>query len=401
MALIEPPVLDDRNEEQIAAQAIARVSGSLTVERINSEIAKLQALRPMVESGALQPPVCPELTNANYSSPHTALLEAIAWMLGLQAYKINQLPVRDEIEFVRLFSTELREATRATATLRFNVAAPLDTEVTIPSGTLVGTASGDIIFETDEELVIPYGIASATVAATRTVAGATFLSPDTLTKMVDALAFVTSVTNPTAIDSGSEAETVEEALERARSYQRRGERLVNARDLEEAILYEVLAGRGIVRAFPLVAAGDFSAQHAGHTTVVVMTPTGLPISDEKKEAIISLFAQAIGNQFLYLLDPVYVDFSVTATLKLSGLMSQNVTLSAVEASLRAFYAAKAGNFGRRILRAEIIAVIEGTNGVERIASDVTGPILSSPAEDVVLAPYELPRLVNVLLNVAS
>src|SRR5438105_1194085 len=146
--LIPPPDLDIRDEELIAAQAIARVSGTLTVEQIDTQIETLRHLRTMVESGTLSVPACPELTNANPSSPHTVLLEAQAWLLAQVAYRINLLPVRDEIEFARLFQIELRAATNPTTTLLFTVAPPLGVSVTIPIGTQVADGDSTVVFET-------------------------------------------------------------------------------------------------------------------------------------------------------------------------------------------------------------------------------------------------------------
>jgi len=123
------------------------------------------------------------------------------------------------------------------------------------------------------------------VTATCTVAGVQLLSPNTLIEMQDVIAFVTVVTNPTSVDSGTSAETVEQALTRARNYQRRGERLVSERDLEDAILEEILLGAGIVKAFPFVVAGDFSVLNhvkAGHSTIVAMTPAGGALTDAVK-----------------------------------------------------------------------------------------------------------------------
>ena len=405
MTLIPAPDLDLRNEELLAAQAIAYVSGGLTVDRINSWFVIWQEMRAQIESGAVVVPVCPELTNANPSSPHTVLLEAMAWVMAQGARRINQLPVRDEIEFHRLFGIELRTATPATTSLQFTVAnVPLNTAVTVPAGTVVSASDASYSFTTDVDLVIPFGDASGTVTATRTVVGATLLSSNVLSVMTDVIAFVGSVTNTVAVDSGTDAETVDQALSRARNYQRRGQRLVSAADLESAILEDILLGAGIVKAFPLVIAGDFSALnhlHAGHTTVVVMTPAGNPVTSEVKARITEMMQQAIGAQFIYVIDPQFRTFSVECNLKLEGLTPQSAILPAVERNLRAFYAAKIGNFGRKILRAEIIAVIESTSGVDRIASGNDGPIVQSPGADVDLAPYELPKLVNVTLHVVS
>lgn len=397
-SLIPSPVLDARSGEQVAAEAIARVSGGLTVERINRNIEILRQLLARVEGGSIPPPVCPELTNANPSSPHTVLLETQAWLVEQLQYLINQLPVRDQIEFARLFGIVLREATAATTTLTFNVAPPAGLSVTIPAGTEVSTEDDSTIFITTASLLIPYGTVSGNVAAVAARTGVTLLSSNQLTRLIDSVAFVSSVTNLRAIDAGTEAETIDEALARARSYQQRGERLVTAQDLEDAVLQEILQGNGIVKAFPFVSAGDFTVQRAGYTTLVVMTRTGDPVSDSVKAQIYNLLSQMIGSQFIFVLDPQYVNFNVTADVRFNGLTSQVAAKAAAERNLRNFYAPGVGNFGRPILRAEIIAVIEATDGVLRIEAPAAGAILDSPIADVTIAPYAFPRLVNVTLN---
>ncbi len=392
--LIPSPVLDARDEEQIAAEAIARVSGGWTLANIDRAIETLRRLRDLVAAGGLVP-VCPELTNANPSSPHTVLLEAMAWLAALQSYKINQVPVQNEIEFARLFGIKLRQASAATTTLTFTVAAPAGVAVTVPAGTQIATADGSIVFATNTALIIPAGTLSASVTATRNATGVTLLAANQLTRMIDTVAWVTNVTNVAAIDSGTESETIDSALERARSYQRRAERIVTAQDLEEAMLQDVLQGNGIVKAFPFINMGDFTQLAAGHTTLVVMTRTGAPVSDAVKEQINVLLAQVIGSQFIYIIDPQYVTFDIAASVRLTGLVAQAATLAAVERNLRNFYAPLVGNFGRPILRAEIIAVIEGTDGVLRIDAPAAGAILASPVIDLTQAPYQLPKLLNV------
>jgi uncharacterized phage protein gp47/JayE len=406
-ALIPAPDLDLRDEEAFAAEVIGRVSGGLDVARIDSQVIALRKLRDLVASGSLAAPICPELTNANPSSPHTVLLETLGWSMAQQARRINQLPVRDQIAFANLFGIQLRDATKATTLLTFTLAfVPPDNNVTIPAGTVVSSDDGLYSFATDEELVIAsqYGEQNGTVAATRTAPGATLLSSNTLTKMADVVAYVDSVANSAAVDSGTDAETVDQALQRARNYQRRGERLVSARDLEDAILEDILLGSGIVKAFPFVMAGDFSALNhlkAGHTTVVVMTSAGNAVADAIKAQITEAMQQAIGAQFIYVIDPIFSTFSVTANIKIEGLTSENAIKAGVEKNLRDFYAPRKGNFGRAILRSEVIAIIEGTTGVDRIVSDADGPIVDSPGADVGLAPYELPKLVNVTLTVVT
>ena len=400
--LIPAPNLEIRDEEQFAAEAIARTSGGLTAAIVKSQIEERRRILDLIESGALTaPPVCPELTNANPSAPHTVELEAQAWLLAQMGYRINQIPKRDEIEFARLFKIELREAEPATTILEFAVAPPNGVDVTVPLGTQVSTEDRKIVFETTADLVIPFGDNTGQVAAKNTVAGFTLLAPDKLTKMIDAIAWVDSVTNPDAIDGGNDDEQIEEALERARSYQRRGERLVSTLDFEEAILHDALRGNGIVRGFPFVALGDFGgSSRPGHSTFVVMTRNGNAISADNKQGINSILEQKVGNQFIYISDPVYVQFNVSVKVKLTVTAPVNATKAGIESNLRKFYAPDRKNFGRPISRSEIITVIEDTPGVDRIVSEGQGgPILASPIANVDLDPWQLPKLLTVTIDV--
>ena len=392
--LIPSPVLDPRSEEQLAARAIGRVSGGWTTNLIDSRIRELQELRVLVAAGGLVA-ACPELTNANPSSPHTAVLEAQAWVAGQMLYYFNQIPDANRIEFARLFQTELKPATRATTTLRFSVQPPANTAVTVPEGTLVSTEDGGITFETDVDLVIPFGNPTGTVAASALATGRTALAAEQLIKLQDPVAFVTAVTNLAAIDSGSSLETVDSALERARQRQRRAARIVSARDLEEAILDEALDGNGVVVAFEFVRSGLFNeTPQPGYTTVLVMTSAGQAVSDEVQLKINALLEQAIGNQDVSIVGPTYIPFDIAASVRLQAGVNSSTVLISTEQRLRAFYARRA-NFGRDILRSEIIAVIEGTPGVDKIISDPGGAIILQPLVDTRVDIWKLPKLEEV------
>lgn len=367
------PLLDPRDGEQLAAEAIARVNE-----------------------------LCPELTNNNPSSPHTALAEEQALHVEEVLHAINRLPDAVVVEFARAFGIELRLASAATTTLLFTVAPPAGTTVTIPAGTQVSAGSGAYVFATAEALVIEAGETEGAVAAARTVTGRTQLAAGTLTKLVDPVAWVTTVTNEAPVDSGSEQETVAAALERARNYQQRAERIVSARDLETAILDEVMLGNGLMRVFEKTEDGYWDSTHLGHrlgnTTVVLMTRAGLPVSTEVRQQINALAAQMVGHLNLFIKDPVYHDFDVAVNVRLAALSQQDAARTRIEESLRVFYGIKTANFGRPILRSEIIQMIEGAPEVDAIVPQPGRAILASPSADIELLPYELPRLINLTLN---
>lgn len=401
MAVIEPPVLEIRDVEGLTALTLWRMVRPVDAALVRNHIGALQKLLDLVESAGPQTePLCPELTNVDTSASHYTITETFCALLDLMAYRINLMPVRDQVEFANIFLGDVQEASSARAVLDFTTLGQFDTLV--PAGTEVSTTDGAYVFTTDEDLTIPEGETTGSVAATRTLPGKTLLAPNTLTRLVDTPAFVAAVTNPGAVDSGAEAETADQSLERARNYQRRAERLVSDEDYEDAVFEEVLRRNGVVRMFPFVQAGNWAGGNVpGYATMIVMTPTGLAVSDELQAEIRALFEeQGVGNQVISLSDPQYVDFSVEANVILSSFPSQQAVVAAVEANLRAFYAPRGGNFGRKIARGEIVAEIEKTEGVERVEPvNPAGPILVTPVADTTLAPYQLPRLVNVTINV--
>lgn len=406
--LIPAPILDDRSEERFVAELIARVSGGLDTVRIDQQIAAMRELRAMVAAGSLPPAACSELTNANPSSPHTVILEQFAIGLYHQAYLINQLPVRDQIAFANLFIEGPRAAGKARTTLRFT--SDGQHEATVPAGAIVTTQDSLISFATLTDLVIPADPDNTTgdIEAEATVAGPVLLADSTLTVMSDAIAFIAEVGNPDPVDSGTAAESVDAALQRARNWQRRGLRLVSDRDVEDFVFEEVMQGVGIVKVFSFIKEGDFTVRHAGWVTIVAMTANGHGISDAQSAAIDAGLTQQIGSIFFTVLtphdvpnepDPLFVEFDVSATIRVDSIAPQDSIKAAVERNLRAFYAAKKGNFGRWILRSEVISIIEGTDGVDRIVSDPDGPIVQAPGTDLEVAPYQLPKLDQVTLAI--
>jgi hypothetical protein len=391
--LIPVPVLDSRVDPQFAAQIIGQVTGSLTTELIAQYVQSLLLLSAQIAAGSPPPPICRELTNANPSSPHTVLIEAIAWALQQQANLINQWPVRDQIEFANLFPTGIKGATPATTILTFTVAPPANTNVDIPAGTQVSTADGSIVFATNVDLMILYGVSSGSVNSTAIAAGHVVLAPGQLVSMPDQIAWVETV-NAAAIDSGTDPESIQSALARAVAYQARAERLVSSNDIEDAVLQDVMNGSGIVKCFPFVAAGDFAVGAPGYSTLVVATSTGLAVDANTLAAVNSELLQLVGNQYVAVIGPIYVAFSVSCTVALQSGANSQAVLASINASLTAAYAPSDSVFGMPILREQIITIIQSIPGVVRIVSTLSGPILAAPLVDTVLSPWQMPEFVG-------
>ena len=124
----EAPTLDDRNFAQIVAEA-----------------------------KTLIPRYTPEWTDFNESDPGITLVQLFAWMADMLVYRLNRVPDRNYIAFLRLLGIELRAAQPASVELTFTLARNDLDVVMVPKGTQVAAAASGggapTIFETDETLI--------------------------------------------------------------------------------------------------------------------------------------------------------------------------------------------------------------------------------------------------------
>lgn len=123
---LKPPDLDDRTYKQIAEEA-----------------------------KKLIPRYAPEWTDWNEHDPGITLIELFAWMTELIIYRLNCVPDKSFLAFLKLVGIELEPAAPARADLTFTLTEGAESAV-IPKGTQAGLEdSGDedpILFETDEAL---------------------------------------------------------------------------------------------------------------------------------------------------------------------------------------------------------------------------------------------------------
>jgi predicted phage baseplate assembly protein len=129
---LQAPNLDDRNFAQLVAEA-----------------------------KTLIPRYAPEWTDHNESDPGITLVQLFAWMTDLLLYRVNQIPERNYIEFLRLLGIELEPAHPAKVELTFKLARNDLEYAVVPVGTQVvagdsgggGAANAPLVFETDESLI--------------------------------------------------------------------------------------------------------------------------------------------------------------------------------------------------------------------------------------------------------
>lgn len=130
--------------------------------------------RILAEAKSLIPRYAPEWTDHNESDPGITLLQLFSWMTEMLIYRLNQVPERNYIEFLRLVGTELKPAHPATAELTFNLTKTAADTVIVPRGTQVAVSDGGdgapLVFETEESLVA----LSAKLAAVQSFDGFAF-----------------------------------------------------------------------------------------------------------------------------------------------------------------------------------------------------------------------------------
>ncbi|HEU5368568.1 MAG TPA: putative baseplate assembly protein [Ktedonobacterales bacterium] len=113
---------------------------------------------------------CPEWTDLSPSDPGMTLLEAFAFLTDTMIYRLNRLPEKAYIEFLRLLGLQLAPPAAAAVTLVFTLAQAAEQPVEIPRGTrvTVGRAqsgSEPPIFTTAQTVSIAVGETQVSVLA--------------------------------------------------------------------------------------------------------------------------------------------------------------------------------------------------------------------------------------------
>jgi len=135
------PNLDDRTFAQLVEEARARIQTS-----------------------------CPEWSDLSVSDPGMALVEAFAFLTETLIYRLNRVPQKAYIEFLRLLGVGLLPPEAAGVNLVFTLSKPATKPVEIPVGTRVTVSRSDSggdppIFTVSRTAVIPVGKTEAETLA--------------------------------------------------------------------------------------------------------------------------------------------------------------------------------------------------------------------------------------------
>jgi len=150
---VPTPVLDTRDEDSIAAEAIGGLPS--------------------------------ELSDRSDSNPAVVLLEAGAFEIGKLLFQINQWPSSVIQKVLAICGITLEPACAATVQQTFTLSSPQVADTSIPAGSDVATSNGETVFETTADL---------TIAAYSSPAGNITLTSGSTAVSCDNPTFVTGTT---------------------------------------------------------------------------------------------------------------------------------------------------------------------------------------------------------------
>jgi uncharacterized phage protein gp47/JayE len=308
------------------------------------------------------------------------LLEALAVEVSEFIYSVNRVPAAVLDGLLLLYGVERSLGTNPTATATFTLTAPA--EYQLPAGTTVrldlGGEEEPLDFTTDVSVVVPAGATSVTAAitATRATDVANGQPAGTALSMVTPIPYVDSVKLASAVTGGTLPE--DEVAYRNRGVQRLA-RLVSTLVLPEHFTADALETVGVFRALT-VDNWNVNTAAAGHVTVVVLGPGGVPLSTAAKNDLqATLDKRAQANLAVHVVDPTITAVDVTVSVKaLRGYDAATVT-SNVTAVLDGYLSPDTWGWGSTVRRNELIALIDGAEGVDYVVT------LTAPSADVALA----------------
>jgi len=148
------------------------------------------------------------------------LLEIVAkredelWQMAEDAYYAGfiDFATGSSLDFLAaLVGYKRIEARKATGIVTFSRSTPATSDIIIPAGTRVATSDESVIFKTTEAVVLKAGDTSVDAPIEAVEPGsAGNVATNTITKIIDPISGIESVTNPEPTSGGRDAETDEE-----------------------------------------------------------------------------------------------------------------------------------------------------------------------------------------------
>lgn len=352
------PLIDDRSEEQIVAQA-----KNMVANRSNNT-----------------------LNDFSDSSPLWLLLRAQAFAGAELLYRANKLSLALVLKLLELTGTTRRLGSRATVSLTFQLTAPRSSAFNIPKGFEVVSADGGYIFATDALLTIPAGASAGSISATAIADGSAYnLAPFTINQITQPLSFLASVVNLTPAQGGSEEESIESAIDRGlRSLKNTPP--VSAFDFEFAA-EQILGSGSKAKAIGLLGPDRLTTQ-PGAVHLFLLASTGPANPALINEVFTALNGRIMLGTSLYVSPMELLPVAGRVTARLLPSFDANVVADSLWTAYRGYLSPTAFNPGDTLLIQELSYALRNVRGIDFIeAVEANGQALNIPMPNA----YTLPE----------
>lgn len=343
--MITPPVLDPRDEDEVAAQVIDSLPA--------------------------------ELSDRNDSATTVKIIEAIAALYGLILYQLNRFSLLLELTILRLLGITPEPASAARVDELTFLASPAG--AFIPAGTIVKTDSttNAIKYATDADLTLAPS-ASGTVSGTCTTTGVSGrVGAGKLVKLETPILGVVSVTNPYASAGGANEEPLDAMRARAPLEQRSRERAITDEDFElfalrsaEVIRAKAMSDPGVTTVH--IVADDFNARYADDDANATDEAIRDGVRDECAErahgGVTVLVDQPIPRLvYIHEVEAELVPLADAGAVRLAMLeaLAAYITIAPIYDD-DGLETSPGWPWGLSLFRNEVIALLDGIEGVERI-----------------------------------
>jgi predicted phage baseplate assembly protein len=271
--------------------------------------------------------------------------------------------------------------------------------------------TGTITFGDGRRAMVPPEGKNSVVARSYRIGGGSLgnVNANTLTSLGRALAYIESVTNPLAATGGADRETIEEAKSRAPYTIKSRDRAVTTED------YEMLALRASTQLARARCVPDKT--NRGHVTLALVPKAELgrggeemmrrlvPSNEVMRFVKRYLDDRKLVGTVLNIVKPRYRDISLRVVLIRRTVGTSDRLRKDIEVKLRRYLHALVGGrdgkgweFGRPVLKAELIHLAEEVPGVEGVdALSIWDEMRNVAVEHMRLDDDELPFLVHVHL----
>lgn len=301
------------------------------------------------------------------SQTEMVLLQAIAVMVGVEVYAINQLPETVLEQLLNLYGVIRSPGVPASTSVEFGVDESSPTQV-VPAGTrlrftleqtgetfdLVTTES--VTITTSERLT---GVASAVMEE---VGGSVNGLQDVQLDVVDPLFFVEFARLASPLTGGADSEDDESFYTRGSArLQRQVATLVLPQQFELAVTEDDRVGRakGLNLTNP-----DAPGQALGHITIVTTDRSGNALAESVMEELkLRLTDMSIAGLTVHVVPPVYTAIDLTVDIVQNRPYNTELVRENVEAQLRAYFSPLGWPWRTEVYATEVTSTAAKAAGV--------------------------------------